>query len=139
FPRVVDEDVFEPYTSSARGSIPADILGQFEDSDLVTPIDYGYVDLNMDASSEEPAPTTFEELLDPRWRGKIAVQDPATSSPGLQFLVSTIAHFGDGNWQEFWRGLRENDVLITSGWDEAYYTHFSLYGGDRTLVVSYTT
>lgn len=139
FPRVVDAGVFEPYTSEARSTIPEDIRAQFGDSDLVTPIDYGYVNLNMDGSIDDPPPATFQDLLDERWRGRIAVQDPATSSPGLQFLISTIAHFGEGAWQDFWRGLRENDVLITDGWTEAYYTHFSLYGGDRALVVSYTT
>jgi thiamine transport system substrate-binding protein len=139
FPRVVEAEVFEPYTPEARGTIPADILAQFGDSDLVTPIDYGYVNINMDASVEQEPPATFEDLLDEQWRGQLVVLDPATSSPGLQFLVSTIAHFGEGGWQDFWRGLRENDVLITDGWTDAYYTQFSLYGGDRTLVVSYTT
>ena len=64
---------------------------------------------------------------------------PATSSPGLQFLATTMAHFGEGGWQQFWRNLRANDVQIVFGWTDAYYTQFSFYGGDRPLVVSYTT
>jgi thiamine transport system substrate-binding protein len=138
FGRALEAGVFEEYGAQRRGEIPADILAQFGDSLAVTPIDFGYVNLNLDRAAGDP-PSTFEELTEPQWRGKLVVEDPATSSPGLQFLASTVAHFGEGGWQDFWRGLRENDVLVTDGWSEAYYTHFSLYGGDRPLVVSYTS
>ena len=67
------------------------------------------------------------------------VEDPGRSSPGLQFLATTVAYFGEGGWQDFWRALRENDVEIAGGWSEAYYSSFSVYGGDRPIVVSYTS
>ena len=138
FGRALEAGVFEEYRAQRRGEIPADILAQFGDSLAVSPVDFGYVNLNLDRNAGDP-PATFEELTEPQWRGKLVVEDPATSSPGLQFLASTVAHFGEGGWQDFWRRLRENDVLVTDGWSEAYYTHFSVYGGDRPLVVSYTT
>ncbi|MDA1002616.1 MAG: thiamine ABC transporter substrate-binding protein [Chloroflexi bacterium] len=138
FARVRDAGVFAEYVSSRRAAIPQDIRDQFGDSALVTPIDYGFVALNFDAAQGTP-PSTLEELTTPAWRGKLVVEDPATSSPGLQFLATTVAHFGDGGWQQFWRDLRANDVLIVDGWETAYYTSFSVYGGDRPLVVSYTT
>ena len=138
FKRADAANVFDDYRAKRRGEIPSDILAQFGDSLSVTPIDFGYVNLNLDREAGDP-PATFEDLLAPQWRGKLVVEDPATSSPGLQFLVSTVAHFGEGGWQDFWRGLRENDVLVVDGWTEAYYTHFSQYGGDRPLVVSYTS
>ena len=141
FGRALAAGVFEPYRAQRRDEIAADVLAQFGDSEAVTPIDYGFVDLNFDRAAGAP-PQTFEELTGEVWRGKLAVQDPATSSPGLQFLASTVAYFGEDGpytWREYWRDLRANDVLITDGWSEAYYTHFSQYGGDRPLVVSYTT
>ena len=46
----------------------------------------------QDAAGETRRVATFADLLDPRWRGRLVVQDPATSSPGLQFLVSTVAY-----------------------------------------------
>jgi thiamine transport system substrate-binding protein len=72
----------------------------------------------------------------------LVVQNPATSSPGLAFLLTTVARFGEDGYLDFWRGLRENDVLVTEGWTEAYFEHFTVGsggGGDRPLVVSYTT
>ncbi len=138
FKRADAANVFDDYRAKRRGEIPSDILAQFGDSLSVTPIDFGYVNLNFDRDAGDP-PATFEDLLAPQWRGKLVVEDPATSSPGLQFLASTVAYFGEGGWQEFWRGLRANDVLVTDGWEDAYYTHFSQYGGDRPIVVSYTS
>ena len=138
FQRADEAGVFQAFEATRRGDIPADVRAQFGDSPLVTPIDYGWVVLNFDPSAGEP-PATLEELTEPQWRGKLVVEDPATSSPGLQFLVTTVAYFGEERWQEFWRDLRANDVRVELGWSDAYYTHFSIYGGDRPLVVSYTT
>ncbi len=138
FQRAISAGVFSEYRAERRDEIPADILAQFDDSLLLTPVDLGWVDLNFDRAAGTP-PASLEELTEPQWRGKLVVQDPATSSPGLQFLAMTVAYFGEGGWQDYWRDLRANDVLVTFGWTEAYTVHFSNSGGDRPLVVSYTT
>ena len=138
YQRAVAAGVFRAYASARRGDIPAGVRAQLGDSLLLTPIDYGWVNLNFDPEAGDP-PSTLEELTERQWRGKLVVQDPATSSPGLQFLATTIAYFGEGRWQQFWRDLRDNEVRVEQGWSDAYYTHFSVYGGDRPLVVSYTS
>jgi thiamine transport system substrate-binding protein len=104
----------------------------------VTPIDFGFVTLNMDPAAGDP-PQSLAELTEAAWEGKLVVEDPATSSPGLQFLAQTVVNFGEGGWQDFWRALRANDVLVAGGWTDAYYTQFSFYDGPRPLVVSYTS
>ena len=65
------------------------------------------------------------------------MQNPATSSPGLAFLLTTISRFGEDSYLDYWAGLLENDVLIVNDWDTAYYAEFSPYGGTRPIVVSY--
>jgi thiamine transport system substrate-binding protein len=138
--RLLAAGVLAEYQAARRDEIPADIRGQFADSLFVTPIDYGYVTLNWDRGAGDP-PASYEELLAPLWRGKLVVEDPAASSPGLQFLLSTIAYFQGRTltWQEFWRGLRQNEVHVAADWGEAYTERFTYRGGDRPLVVSYTT
>jgi thiamine transport system substrate-binding protein len=72
----------------------------------------------------------------------LVVENPATSSPGLAFMLATIAHFGEERWLDFWRALKANDVKITEGWEDAYYKEFSGATGSpgtRPLVVSYAT
>ncbi len=69
------------------------------------------------------------------------VENPATSTPGLAFMLATIAKFGD-RWQSFWRGLRANGVLVVDGWEDAYYSRFSGSAGskgNRPVVVSYAS
>jgi thiamine transport system substrate-binding protein len=138
FVQARDADLLKEFDADRRDDIPQDIRDQFDDSKLVTPIDYGFVNLNFDPTQGEP-PATLEDLTTEAWKDRLVVEDPTTSSPGLQFLVTTIAHFGEDGWQDYWRALKDNGVLVTDGWTDAYYTHFSHYGGDRPVVVSYTT
>jgi thiamine transport system substrate-binding protein len=140
--RAVDAGVFEPYTSPELAAVVPE-LREDTAGGVVTPIDYGDVCINIDDSSLEaagvPAPETLDDLIDPRYRDMLVVQDPGTSSPGLAFLLATIARYGDG-WTNYWAALRENGVSVAGSWTDAYYGEFSGGGeGTRPLVVSYAT
>ncbi|MDH3499587.1 MAG: thiamine ABC transporter substrate-binding protein [Acidimicrobiia bacterium] len=142
--RALDEGLFEPYESSGLDAVP-DAL---EVSDLVTPIDFGDVCLNYDiaglAESGIAPPSQLADLTEPPYSGRLVVENPATSSPGLAFLLATVAAFGEEGaytWQEFWTDLVGNDVIVTSGWEEAYYGEFSGGAGSGSIpiVVSYAS
>lgn len=146
--RALGAGIFEPYRSPLLEAVPDEL--EIDPSGAVTPIDYGDVCLNYDRAAFDgdlPAPATIDELTDPRYRGMLVALNPATSSPGLAFLLATIERFGEGDgpggaydWQDYWAELVENDVLVVSGWEEAYYGHFSAASeGDRPIVVSYAT
>jgi thiamine transport system substrate-binding protein len=81
-------------------------------------------------------PTSLADLALPAYASRLVVENPATSSPGLAFLMATIAELGAG-WEQYWADLRDGGVLVVDGWTEAYYEAFSYAGGDRPLVVSY--
>lgn len=148
------EQIFEPYRSPELDGVPEQL--RFSDENLVTPVDVGWVVPNLDVdwfeSRNLTPPRTLAQLADPTYKDLLVVQNPATSSPGLAFLLATVASFGDaaagvtgsatdweGDWLEFWAALRDNGVEVSDGWTEAYYTLFSRYGGSRPLVVSYAT
>ena len=63
-----------------------------------------------------------------------------TSSPGLAFLLATIAAEGDG-WEDYWKKLMANGAKVTSGWTDAYEVDFTAGGGkgDRPIVTSYSS
>ncbi len=87
-------------------------------------------------------PRSIDELILNRYRNLLVVENPATSSPGLAFLLATVARYGDERWQSFWRGLRANGVRVVDGWEEAYTQQFSGAAGSpgkRPIVVSYAT
>jgi thiamine transport system substrate-binding protein len=109
----------------------------------ITPTNYGYVALNYDLAWFEKTklalPKTLDDLTKPMYKGLLVVQNPATSSPGLAFLLATIKHFGEAKAFNFWSALQKNDLKIATGWETAYYTDFSHNGGSRPIVVSYTS
>lgn len=137
--RLVDSGAIEPYVSTA-----APISDALVDSGrgVVTPVDFGFVCINFDIESLRARgvdpPSTLEDLVRPEYRGLLAVPNAGSSSPGLAFLLATVVAFPE-SWAEYWTRLVENDVAITSGWTEAYYSRFTRHGGDRPLVVSYST
>jgi len=142
--RALDEDLFVSYRSPALDGVPEALL--LDPEHRATPIDFGDVCLNYDKAAFGdglPVPASLDDLTDPAYRGMLVVQNPATSSPGLAFMLATIAAFGEdgpANWLDFWERLRANDVRVVSGWEEAYYGSFSAASdGDRPLVVSYAS
>jgi thiamine transport system substrate-binding protein len=139
--RALDEDLFLPYESPLLPSVPDELV--LDDEHRVTPIDVGDVCLNHDVAwfedNDVDLPTDLEDLTDPAYEGLLTVMNPATSSPGLAFLLATVERFGEDGYLDFWADLRENDVLVTEGWSEAYYAEFTTHGGDRPLIVSYAS
>jgi len=69
------------------------------------------------------------------------VENPATSSTGLAFLLATVAHFGDPGYLDYWRQLGANGLVVVDGWSTAYYTNFSGSSGHgaQPLVLSYAS
>ncbi len=135
--RAIDADIFEPHQSPNLDGVPAELqldAGTWR----VTPIDYGDVCINWHNDGLDDPPTSLAELTDPRFADELVVSHPETSSPGLAFMLATIARFGD-DWQQFWADLAANGVAVTAGWEDAYYGEFVAGGGDRNLVVSYAS
>lgn len=143
--RALAADILEPWESPLLAQIPAEL--RLDPTHRLLPVDFGDVCLNYDkgyfARSGLSLPRTLEELALPAYKGLLVVENPATSSPGLAFLLATIARFGETGartWETYWTDLRRNDVLVVNGWSEAYYDEFSAAGrGRRPIVVSYAT
>jgi len=144
FSRAIDAEVFVPYESPLLDELPDEL--KLDDGLRLLPVDYGFVNMNADkewfANADLALPTTLEQLSQPEYEGLLVVENPATSSPGLAFLLTTVAHFGEDGYLDYWQALHDNDVLVTTGWSEAYFEHFTVGSGgagDRPLVVSYST
>jgi thiamine transport system substrate-binding protein len=142
--RALEGDLLEEYVSPERAALEPDFAEP--DHPHVTPIDHGEVCLNVDRAwfTEHgiAPPTRLADLRLPRYRNRLVVENPATSSPGLAFLLATVATFGDPGWQAYWTDLRANGVLAVDGWEEAYTQQFSGAAGSpgkRPIVVSYAT
>jgi thiamine transport system substrate-binding protein len=139
--RALDEDIFQAYDSPLLAKIPDKF--KLDAQNRALPVDYGDVCLNYDknyfASHGITPPQSLEDLLRPEYKGLLVVENPASSSPGLAFLLATIGHFGADKYLDYWNGLKANDVRVVDGWETAYNTEFTAHGGTRPIVVSYSS
>ena len=142
FSRALNADLFQAYKPNGADALPAQYIldSQFR----LTPIDYGDVCLNYDIAwfkeKNLAPPQSLDDLTKPAYKNLLVVQNPATSSPGLAFLLATIGKYGADKYIDYWKQLRANDVAVSEGWQDAYYTKSTWSGkGDRPIVVSYAT
>ncbi len=144
--RALDAGIFQPWVSTELADVPTQF--QTDPTHQVTPVDYGDVCINTDksafAAGSPPAPQTLDDLIKPAYKDMLVVENPATSSPGLAFLLATIIRYGDTGtttWRDYWAALKANGVLVSDSWDDAYDTQFSGGSGkgSRSLVVSYAS
>jgi thiamine transport system substrate-binding protein len=141
--RALEAEIFESYDSPVLAQVPDEF--KLDPNNGALPIDYGDVCINYDKAYFEEnslvVPTSLEELTQPEYAGLLAVENPATSSPGLAFLIATIAEFGEDGYLNYWQQLVDNDLVVVNDWETAYYTNFSASSGQgpQPMIVSYGT
>lgn len=141
--RALEAGIYLPYASPLLAKIPSEF--KLDPNGGALPVDYGDVCINYDkayfATRSLPVPGMLEDLAKPEYRGLLVVENPATSSPGLAFLLATIKHFGSPGYLDYWKSLRANGVVVVDGWETAYYTNFSGSSGhgSQPMVVSYAS
>ena len=139
--RALDEGIYQPYASPELADIPDQF--KLDPTNNALPVDYGDVCLNYDKAYFSQhgfaPPSDLEDLTKPAYKGLAVVENPATSSPGLAFLLATISHFGDPGYLDYWKSLRANGVKVDDDWDTAYDTDFSGSSGHGAypIVLSY--
>lgn len=139
--RALEEGIFERYDSPLLSDIPDEF--KLDPQKRALPVDFGDVCINYDkayfAENNLVVPGSLEDLTRPQYRGLLAVENPATSSPGLAFLMATIAGYGDPGYLDYWQRLKDNGLVVVNDWETAYYTNFSASSGKgpQPMVVSY--
>jgi thiamine transport system substrate-binding protein len=128
----LDSELFQPWEPTAAAAIRPELI--LDDTYRLVPFDWGNIVLNYDSEALPDPPRTWEELLDPSLRESIILTSPATSSPGRNFLLLTVAQFGEEGFLEYWEALKPNVLTVTAGWSEGY----GLYSqGEAPIVLSY--
>ena len=141
--RALEQNLFEPYQPEGLENIPDEF--KLDPEFFVVPIDFGDVCINYDRAyfSERgiALPRSLQDLTKPEYEGLLVVENPATSSPGLAFMLATIAEFGEDAWLDWWQEMKVNQVAIVSDWETAYYNNFSGSSGKgpQPMVVSYAS
>jgi thiamine transport system substrate-binding protein len=159
--KAVDDGIIQPYTPQLAPRVASQyVFFQGAEEWPATPVDHGYIALNVDHLAERLDGVPISSLHDLRVHADAFVtEDPRQSTPGLGFFLLTVGRFGETGsytWKHYWtelmRGADGNhstgdEMKVVSSWSTAYEKHFSGgYGvfeaghiGEHPIVTSYTT
>jgi iron(III) transport system substrate-binding protein len=124
FLKWADEGLLDEYKSPEfSGYAEADLIGNF-----AAPIkaDILCMAYNPSLLKAEDAPKTWEDLLDPKWKGKMVMSDAASSAGALQWYAAVRHTYGKGYMEK----LSKQEVLVRTGSGEVVET---LISGERPL------
>jgi thiamine transport system substrate-binding protein len=139
--RAVGEGVFAEHDLDLPAGAE-DYALEGDGADRLVPVDHGNVCVNIDKQWFErkglAPPETMADLTDEEYEGLFVTPSALSSSPGLAFLLATIAEYGE-DWTGYWQDLVDNDTLIVDGWEDAYFGDFTQGSekGTRPIVLSY--
>ena len=142
--RALAGNVFDQYTPPALGQV--DRQYDLDPKHRVVPVDHSDVCVVFDRSwfarHHRAPPASLSSLRQPQYARLLVVENPQTSTPGLAFMLATIARFGASEgWSRYWKELKAGGALVTDGWEEAYNARFTAGSprGTYPIVVSYST
>ncbi|MDB5044250.1 MAG: transporter substrate-binding protein [Deinococcus sp.] len=143
-PRAREAGVLDAYRSAALKTVPAAYrMDEANGTTLLNTVDYGFVAFNYDRAWFQKAglalPKTLDDLKSPTYAKLTVVPSPATSSPGLAFLLASVNQYGEAGAWNWWRTARAGGMKVTRGWSDAYYKEFTRNGGKFPIVLSYAS
>jgi thiamine transport system substrate-binding protein len=130
----IKSGVLEKFVPRNVSIVPKELI--FDSESYLIPFDYGYFAFIYDSNKIDFSLNSFDSLLDERLEGKVVIQNPRTSSPGLGLLLWTVAVYGDPGYKDFWRKFRKNVLTVTESWDQSAGL-FS--AGEALIYLSYAT
>lgn len=99
-----DKGYIAPYASSNLDKYPADLKAPNNKWNV-----YGIVTvtwaINTKLVKSGEAPKDWAELADPKWRGKVSMQDPRASGGARVWVATMYREMGEKRWEEFMRAL----------------------------------
>ena len=126
-------DLLESYDSPYIDTIDSRYV--FDAQNRLIPYDYGAFAFVWDTESDITPPTCLADLVDDKYKDKVILIDPRTSSVGTGLMMWTYNALGDW-WIDWWKTMTENALTTASGWSSGYGLFTE---GEAPLVISYTT
>lgn len=134
--KLIETGVLEQYKPPNINVVPDWLIRTLDPTYHLIPFDYGAIAIDYNKTKIKTPSKTFEDLLNPRWRKSLILEDPRTSSTGMSFLLWTIGVFGDPGWLYYWQKLKPQIYAIVESWDAGWEMWSR---GEAPLFVSYVT
>ena len=111
------KEYFEPFVSSENAFIPAHFRSR-ENLWIGESQQPAVIMYNKDLVSESDIPREWSDLLDPKWRGRIASANPASSGSAYTLIATMImARSPNRDYEQGWRFIEQlaQNLVITGG------------------------
>ena len=131
--KALKADILLPYKPSRIDEIDNGFL--IDPQYHLIPFDFGYFAFMYNTSSNISAPKSLNDLMDAKYKGKIVLMNPMTSTPGLGFLLWLHSVYGE-EYLNVWKKINGNVLSMPTSWSQGYALFSS---GEVPLVISYTT
>ena len=131
--RILESGLLEAYRPRGAENIASELI--LDPSFRLIPMDYSYFAFVYDSEKIPEPPKNLEELTAEKYKDKIILIDPRTSTVGLGFFGWVKEVYGPA-WPEYWQRIKPSLLTVAEGWSSAYglFTR-----GEAPLVLSYTT
>jgi thiamine transport system substrate-binding protein len=146
-------EVLEPYSPPNISQIDNNLINNLDPEKYLIPYDYGIISLYYQNKIinktvyPELGDLTLDTLLESDLLSMLIVENPKFSSPGLGFLLWTIAVYGDpqinfngilnSDWRNWWKEAK-SEITLTKSWGDAFNIFFETSEG-KPIMVSYGT
>jgi len=98
-------------------------------------IEYVALIYNRELVKPWDVPKRYEDLADPRWRGKIVMADPSTHATTISWLIGLKEHVfsSETSWMDFLRGLAANRPMFVASFGP---TPAPVESGEKLIAIS---
>ena len=127
--------VLAPHTSPAAAGFP-EWARRGQDGIYMFAIEYVGIIFNHRIIDPADAPTSYQDLADPRWRNMIVMPNPSIHATTISWLVSLKENVFDNNeaeWREFLHGLAANNPMFVASFGP---TPAPISTGERPIGIS---
>lgn len=130
---LMEKGVLAAYTSPAAASYPkwANKDGKIQSFG----IEYAALIYNKEFVKPADVPKKYEDLTDPKWKGKIVMADPASHATTISWLVGLKENVikSEAEWMMFLKGLAANNPMFVASFGP---TPAPIESGEKLIGIS---
>jgi len=128
-----DKGILAAYKSPAASGYPE--WTRKDDKIQIFGIEYVALIYNKELVKPGDVPKRYEDLADPKWRGKIVMAEPSTHATTISWLVGLKEQVmkSEEAWMKFLRGLAANKPMFVSSFSP---TPAPVESGEKLIAIS---
>lgn len=102
--QVLAKGFTQPYRSVHAGRYPAELLAPNDAWSTYSTVQLG-IAWNTEKVKDAEVPKSYDEILDPKWRGRIGIQDPLQGGGAGIWVATMYGLWGETKWADYMRRL----------------------------------